>query len=131
MANEVARRLRKQMTSHELKLWNALRSLRSQGYHFRRQSPISPYIVDFECRRALLVIEVDGGQHGKEKRRFLDEKRSKSLKAKGYRVLRFWNNEIDRELDAVMETILQELKSENIPHPVAARPPSPKRGGKR
>ena len=64
MANDLARDLRKTMTRQEVKLWVRLRELRELGFHFRRQSPIARYIVDFECRRRRLVIEVDGMQHG-------------------------------------------------------------------
>jgi very-short-patch-repair endonuclease len=64
MAIEPARALRKQMTPQEVKLWVRLRELRRLGFHFRRQSPILSYVVDFECRRRKLVVEVDGGQHG-------------------------------------------------------------------
>lgn len=63
MANWRARQLRKRMTPQEVKLWVRLRELRRLGLHFRRQSPVLTYIVDFECRRARLVVEVDGGQH--------------------------------------------------------------------
>ena len=63
MANEIARRLRKTMTSQEVKLWVHLRSWRRRGYHFRRQSPRSGYIVDFVCMKQKLIVEIDGGQH--------------------------------------------------------------------
>ena len=64
MANELARGLRKRLTPQEVKLWVRLRELKSLGYHFRRQAPIGPYVVDFVSFRYQLVIEVDGGQHG-------------------------------------------------------------------
>jgi very-short-patch-repair endonuclease len=128
MANETARSLRKAMTRQEVKLWVRLRGLRALGHHFRRQSPLLPYVVDFECRRSRLIVEVDGGQHAMDQNIRRDNARDEFLKDAGYRVLRFWNHEIDRELDAVLETIVQVLAA-NPPHPAAARPPSPEGEG--
>jgi very-short-patch-repair endonuclease len=125
MANEQAQRLRKTMTRQEVKLWVHLRALRAKGFHFRRQSPISSYIVDFECRRARLIVEIDGGQHATEPGRFRDSERDAALERAGYEVLRFWNHEIDRELNAVVEAIYRTLMKSNEPHPAASRPPSP------
>jgi very-short-patch-repair endonuclease len=107
MANEQARHLRKTMTRQEVKLWVRLRALRAIGFHFRRQSPISSSIVDFECRRARLVIEVDGGQHGTDRGRGRDSIRDAALKRAGYEVLRFWNHEVDRDLDAVLDVTIR------------------------
>jgi len=124
MANERARSLRKIMTPQEVKLWVRLRALRVLGHHFRRQSPLSPYIVDFECRRRKLIVEVDGGQHALEQNVKRDTARDEFLEKSGYRVLRFWNNEIDTELNGIVETIVEAL-NQRPPHPAAARPPSP------
>ena len=110
MANESARKLRKQLTPQEVKLWNKLRSLKPFGYHFRRQTPIGAYIVDFACFHQRLVIEVDGGQHGLPTHIRRDAKRDAFLVEQGFRVLRFWNSEIDRNLEGVMETIMARLK---------------------
>jgi very-short-patch-repair endonuclease len=99
VANEVARKLRKIMTRREVKL----RALREIGHHFRRQSPIAEYVVDFECRRLRLIIEVDGNQHGFDEHRRRDEVRDKVLQNLGYRILRFANYEVDREFDGVLE----------------------------
>jgi very-short-patch-repair endonuclease len=123
MANEVARKLRKTMNRHEVKLWAKLRELRALGHHFRRQSPLATYVVDFECRKSRLVVEVDGNQHGFDDHRQRDEVRDRTLNEMGYRVLRFGNYEVDRELDGVLESIRLALEAE--PHPAAARPPSP------
>ena len=125
MANEQARRLRKTMTRQEVKLWVRLRALRAIGFHFRRQSPISSYIVDFECRRARLIVEVDGGQHGTDTGRSRDSARDEALKRAGYEVLRFWNHEVDCEPNAVLEAIHERLIVRSKPHPAASRPPSP------
>jgi very-short-patch-repair endonuclease len=111
MANEVARKLRKTMTRQEVKLWVKLRELRTIGHHFRRQSPLASYIVDFECRRSRLVIEVDGDQHGYDAHRQRDAVRDRVLSELGYRVLRFGNFEVDRELDGVLEAIRVALEA--------------------
>jgi very-short-patch-repair endonuclease len=117
MANANARKLRKQMTRQEVKLWLRLRALRELGLHFRRQSPIGPYIVDFECRRARLVVELDGGQHGFDANANRDRIRDSALKAKGYSVLRFWNSDVDDALDGVLEAIVSAAST--TPHPAA------------
>lgn len=125
-----ARDLRKAMTPQEVKLWLRLRELRALGYHFRRQSPLKPYIVDFECRQARLIVEVDGHQHGFDKHRQRDVVRDQELERRGYKVLRFSNAEVTREIEGVMEAIHLALTN---PHPAArmrARPPSPVGEGK-
>jgi very-short-patch-repair endonuclease len=105
MANAVARRLRKSMTRQEVILWGRLRELRELGFHFRRQSPIAQYIVDFECRRRRLVVEIDGMQYGFDGHRERDESRDRTLNELGYRVLRFGNPEIDQNSEGVLEAI--------------------------
>ncbi len=119
MANERARELRKTMTRQEVKLWVRLRELRTLGFHFRRQSPIASYIVDFECRRARVVVEIDGNQHGLAEHRIRDERRDLTLKALGYRVLRFTNQDVDRNMDGVLATVHKAITSDlNELHPV-------------
>ncbi len=88
-------------------LWNHLRGRRVDGYKFRRQAVIEPYIVDFACFEAKLIIEVDGGQHMDQA--VYDERRTESLEGMGYRVLRFWNTEVLNELPVVLEQIRVEL----------------------
>jgi very-short-patch-repair endonuclease len=85
------------------------------GYKFRRQEVIGPYIVDFLCLKVKLIVEADGGQHIEQKA--YDNERTTELEAKGYRVLRFWNNEILTELDAVLETIRLALLDNPSPQP--------------
>jgi len=109
-----ARALRKTMTPHEVKLWVRLRALRSQGHHFRRQSPQNGYVLDFVCRRVRLIVEVDGGQHGFDDHAARDSKRDAHFGRLGYRVLRFWNNEVDSNLDGVVETIWRALQQDPI-----------------
>ncbi|MEI9804569.1 MAG: endonuclease domain-containing protein [Pseudolabrys sp.] len=123
-----ARRLRRDSTSAELRLWNRLRSRSIEGQKFVRQEPIGRYIVDFLCRETRLVIEVDGGQHAANPR---DTVRDKWLQAHNYRVLRFWNNDIMSNMDGVLETIANALNVEAPPHPVSAfggNRPLPARG---
>jgi very-short-patch-repair endonuclease len=114
MANEVARKLRKTMTPQEVKLWVHLRSWRKRGYHFRRQSPREGYTVDFICLRH---VEIDGGQHNFDVHHAKDVRRDNKLVREGFRVLRFWNNDVDRNLTGVVETIDQALQG--VPHPAA------------
>jgi len=100
-----ARRLRAKQTGAELALWRELRKLEISGTHFRRQVPIGPYVADFACLASGLVIEVDGSQHGKALVQGYDEARTRWLKSEGYRVLRFWNNDLTANLQGVMETV--------------------------
>ena len=123
MSDTRARVLRKTMTQGEVKLWLRLRELRALGHHFRRQSPLKPYIVDFECRRSHVIVEVDGHQHGSDENLHRDTLRDQELAKRGYRVLRFSNGEIERELDGVLQVIVAAL-TEISSHPAASRPPS-------
>jgi len=116
MANEVARGLRKRMTSQEVKLWVHLRSWRKRGFHFRRQAPRDGYIVDFVCLKRRLIVEVDGGQHNFDLHARRDAERDRNFTEQGFRVLRFWNNEIDRNLEGVLTLIDEALRN---PHPAA------------
>ena len=99
--------LRSRMTDAEWKLWYRLRGGRFEGMKFRRQVPLGPYVVDFLCERANLVVEVDGGQHAE--RIDHDVARSEWLSARGYRILRFWNNDVLANLDGVLEVMRQAL----------------------
>jgi very-short-patch-repair endonuclease len=110
---ERARRLRSALTDVEGMLWYRLRSRRLSGYKFVRQEPIGPYIVDFICRECRLIVEVDGGQHADSQR---DAVRDTWLADHNYRVLRFWNNDVSRNLAGVLETIASAL-AETPPHP--------------
>ena len=107
MADTNARALRKSMTEAETVLWSRLRQRRIGGFRFRRQAPIGRFIADFACFEARLVIEVDGGQH--TERAEQDAARTRWLESQGFRVLRFWNNQVLREIEGVEEVILREL----------------------
>jgi len=111
-----ARALRASITNAERKLWYALRDRRFAGYKFRRQVPMGPYIADFICYSARLVIEVDGGQHAESAR---DGRRDRWFAQNGFRVLRFWNNEVLHNLEGVWMVILEALQ-EAAPHPARA-----------
>jgi very-short-patch-repair endonuclease len=110
----LARRLRKNSTIAETKLWWRLRSRGLNGFKFVRQEPTGPYVADFVCREHRLIIEVDGGQHAESKR---DAVRDKWLCEHQYRILRFWNNDVIGNLEGVLETILAALPAEAPPHP--------------
>jgi very-short-patch-repair endonuclease len=101
-----ATELRRNTTDAERRLWAALRDRRLEGYKFRRQHPIGPFIVDFACTRHRLVIEADGGQHDDSPS---DARRTAWLEGRGWRVLRFWNNDILANTEGVVSTILQTL----------------------
>ncbi|GIW71093.1 MAG: hypothetical protein KatS3mg102_0635 [Planctomycetota bacterium] len=105
--HERARELRKEQTEAEAVLWRRLRRRQLEGWKFRRQHPVGPYVVDFVCLARHLVVEVDGGQH--IERAEFDRRRSRFLQSRGLRVLRFWNNEVLGQLEAVLETIRQAL----------------------
>ena len=103
LAGTRALALRKNMTDAETLLWSHLRRKQMQAFKFRRQAPIGPYIADFVCIEAPLVIELDGGQHALGANH--DDRRDAYMTARGYQVLRFWNNDIIENLDGVLETI--------------------------
>jgi very-short-patch-repair endonuclease len=109
-----AQRLRSNSTIAESRLWNRLRSRAVNGFKFVRQEPIGPYVVDFVCRERRLVIEIDGGQHADSKR---DQIRDSWLKEHNYQVLRFWNNDVLRNTNGVLEVIAQSLRVESPPPP--------------
>ena len=106
---ERAKTLRQSQTDAEGLLWHYLRRKQLDGYKFRRQQPIGPYIVDFACMSRKLVIELDGGQHAE--RHAYDETRDDYLRGKGYRILRFWNNEVFQNCMDVLEAVYQALVS--------------------
>lgn len=119
MANVIARKLRKTLTPQEVKVWNHLRSWRTQGFHFRRQAPRHNFVVDFVCLKYRLVVEIDGGQHNDDAHRAKDEARDNDLARSGFHVLRFWNSDIDQNLSGVLETVRTAL-TERSPHPAAS-----------
>ena len=111
MKHAFARKLRREQTDVERKLWFALRDRRFHAFKFRRQQPIGPYVVDFVCFDAKLVIELDGGQHGLAESEIYDAARTKWLEADGFRVVRFPNSEMIENFDGVPGTIAMALGS--------------------
>ena len=101
--NKVAARLRKTPTNPEMLLWKYLRLKQMAGLKFRRQQPIDNYIVDFVCFENRIIIEIDGGQHAEDGKK--DIERDSYLKKHGFKVLRFWNNEVMNNIIEVLETI--------------------------
>jgi very-short-patch-repair endonuclease len=104
LGRDRARRLRRDQTQDEARLWEALRGGRLDGWKWRRQVPVGPFIVDFLCLEAALMVELDGGVHAE--RAVRDARRDAWLRARGLQVLRFWNREVAADLDRVCWTIL-------------------------
>ena len=109
MIKAKARELRRNPTEAERRLWKHLRLRQIGGYKFRRQQSIGPYIVDFVCLGKRVVVEVDGGQHSEQIA--YDTERSAWLEAQGFRVLRFWNHEVLKEIEVVKEVIAEALET--------------------
>ena len=102
------------MTTAENALWKVLRGRQLEGLKFRRQHPFGNYILDFVCLEIMLVIEVDGGQHTEN--REYDTQRTEELQKAGYRVLRFWNNQVLQQIESVKEKlweIVEDLRQTN------------------
>ena len=111
-----ARQLRVTATDAEARLWLHLRNRMLGGFKFRRQFPVGPYIADFVCIDRKLIVELDGGQHADNP---ADERRTRFLELRGYRVIRFWNPDVLSNTDGVLEMILLELQK--APHPSRRR----------
>ncbi|MCX7320924.1 MAG: endonuclease domain-containing protein [Hyphomicrobiales bacterium] len=122
-----AKSLRTNATEAEKTLWRLLRSRRLTNLKFRRQVPLGPWIVDFVSFGQRLIIEADGSQHAENTR---DEQRDSDLQKRGFRVLRFWNNDILQRSESVLEAILDAASGNPSPvcAPRGAHPPSPARG---
>lgn len=100
-----ASRLRRDQTDVEQRFWLAVRNRRLQGFKFRRQATIGSYVVDFLCVEKMLMVELDGGQHSE----VVDADRAHFLQMRGYRVLRFWNNEVLENFEGVLEAVIGAL----------------------
>lgn len=119
-----AQNLRKNMTLAEQRLWYFLRNKQLNGIKFRRQQTIGYYIVDFVSMEHKLIIELDGGQHAEQV--IYDNQRTEFLNQQGYRVIRFWNNDVLQNMEIVLNEILKACGG--LPHP---NPPPQSRGGNR
>ena len=118
-----AKVLRRSMTDAEQKLWYYLRAYRFMGRKFKRQKPIGKYVVDFVCLEEKLIIELDGGQHAESVE--YDRERDAWLRSQGYTVLRFWNNQLMKETESVLEQIRLALSSEAGSSKTLSPNPSP------
>ena len=118
-----AKAMRRVMTDAELKLWNELRAHRLMGLSFRRQVPIAGYIVDFACSAKNLIVEVDGSQHGEDESARKDSVRTTRLQQDGWTVLRFWNDDVLRDIDNVCQHIVISagLSGPEIPYAAGER----------
>ena len=105
-----ARSMRKNSTKQESVLWSILRNRQFENLKFRRQYPIGNYIADFVCLEKNLIIEIDGGQHNTPDNIVYDRQRSEYLKSLGYKVVRFWNNDINENIDGVYQKLLELIK---------------------
>jgi very-short-patch-repair endonuclease len=119
------------MTDAERKLWWHLRRFPVDHSHFRRQATIGPYFADFACHEQRLVIEVDGVQHNQPENVIRDTERSIYIQSQGYRILRFWNNDVLKNIDGVMEAILAAMhQNEASPPPLPPPHRAKTRGGR-
>jgi very-short-patch-repair endonuclease len=117
LKQQFAVHLREEATDAERKLWSILRSHQIAGLRFRRQQPIGPYIVDFYCSAAKLIIELDGDQHGADRNALYDEARTQWLRARGYSVLRFPNRTVFQESQEIVAAVAHVLAEHDIPLP--------------
>ena len=123
MKRAFAKGLPSQMTDAEQRLWYRLRAHRFLDLKFKRQAPIGPYVVDFVCLEYRLIVEVDGGQHADNVK---DRRRDEWLRSEGYRVLRYWNNDVLKQTDAVVRAISMAIGQSETPLPARfARHPLP------
>jgi len=106
-----ARSLRRDTTEAEGRLWQELRDRRLDRIKFRRQAPIGKYIADFVCLEAGLIVEIDGSQHAESD---TDRIRKAELGAKGFRVLRFWNDDVLKDINAVCDTIIAYVRDTSL-----------------
>ena len=105
----LARNLRKNSTIQERRLWNLLKNRQFHNLKFKRQQPIGDYIVDFICKEAKIIIEIDGGQHNEPENIEYDKTRTEYLNTFGYKVIRFWNNEIYENIEGVVLRLKEEI----------------------
>jgi very-short-patch-repair endonuclease len=121
-----ARSLRRDMTPQEAILWGRLRNRRLDGFKFRQQMWLCGFIADFACIEGMLIVEADGSQHGDDAE--YDARRAAAFVRAGYRTIRFWNNEITRDLDGVLTAIRAALPSPSHPAPPGGPLPLPEAG---
>ena len=110
-----AKALRREMTEAEKRIWHRLRRRQTEGYRFRRQVPLGRFMADFVCHEARLIIEIDGGQHEPSSEK--EARRTRFLETEGYRVLRFWNNEVLERTPLVCRGAIAQHLRRHHPHP--------------
>jgi very-short-patch-repair endonuclease len=121
----IARTLRRKQTEEERKLWTRLRDRRLNAFKFRRQAPCGPFVADFLCEAARLIVEVDGSQHAEDENMRADEGRTRMLNPLGYEVLRVWNVDVKKNMAGVLDSIVARV-SHRIEDPSSAlRAPPP------
>ena len=116
-------RLRQTSTDAEQAFWQRVRGRQLGGYKFRRQVPIAWFIADFLCEEKKLVVELDGGHH--QEQADIDERRTKQIERHGYRLVRLWNNDVLKNIEGVLETLLAELERGDDGHASPPQGPSP------
>ncbi|MGH6879560.1 endonuclease domain-containing protein [Hypericibacter sp.] len=121
MSREFAKLLRRNLTPVEWRFWHSVKSRQLAGAKFRRQVPVGPYVADFLCISARLIVELDGGQHSETVS--ADAARTRYLEEQGYRVLRFWNNDVMTNLEGVLRIVELALAGAplTLPSPPATR----------
>ena len=105
-----AKEMRSNMTTAEAEMWYRLRAKRFFGLKFKRQVPIGNYIVDFLCPEKMVIIELDGGQHNENQNITKDNERTEYLTSLGYTVIRYWNNDVQTNIDSVLEDLMNKLE---------------------
>lgn len=110
-AREFAHKMRGELTDAETILWSRLQGRRLNGWRFRRQHPVGPFIADFACARARLIVEVDGATHSSNQERAYDDERTRYLEAQSWSVLRVWNSDVYDNLNGVLNTIIMRLNA--------------------
>jgi very-short-patch-repair endonuclease len=128
-SKEFSRNLRRHQTDAEKKLWLELRSRRLNGAKFRRQQPLGPYFADFCSLEKMLIIELDGGQHATAVEK--DKERTKYLQEMGFKVIRFWDHEVLKNIEGVLEVVEKSLGKAPSPRPSPLEGEGDKKLGKR
>lgn len=112
---KIRKSLRRNQTAAERKIWSLVRNRQVDGFKFYRQYSVGKYVLDFYCPEARLAIELDGGQHAEAKLKAQDAERSKALKTRNIRVIRFWDNKVFENPEGVYEVILEEINNSSPP----------------
>lgn len=121
VSTPIARRLRRDATEAEKRLWQVLRGRQLLGFKFRRQSPVAGFIADFLCEELRIIVEADGGQHADSAK---DKDRTLRLQAAGYQVIRYWNNDIIGNMEGVLEDLrgrILAIANGGTPHPTLSQ----------